>query len=331
VESLRRHDVWSGVRAVVAGFDEHGAAAADNLLFLGAHVTALDEEPGEGDRAERARLLIDLGATIRLEAGATAGLPDACDLLVVGPGRGVDDPLVKRAVERGIPVWSDVELGWRLRAPGADGRFAPWLVVAGARGRASAAAMTAAILEAAGLVPALAGGDRSPIVEVTMDPAPHDVVVLDVTVDQLRFTSSMEAESAVVLHLDPEAGDDAAAPELAAQGRVFDGVARACVYNVEEPLTRDLVAEAEVVEGARGIGITLGMPSVGMLGVVEDILVDRAFIAERSTSAAELCTIADLGEVTPELVTEALAAAALTRAHGVSQQAVRDGLRSAAG
>jgi UDP-N-acetylmuramoylalanine--D-glutamate ligase len=83
-----------------------------------------------------------------------------------------------------------------------------------------------------------------------------------------------------------------------------------------------------VEEGARAIGFTLGMPGVGMVGVVEDILVDRAFIEQRETSAAELCTIGDLASPAPHFVANALAAAALARAHGISQAAVRDGLRS---
>ena len=97
-------------------------------------------------------------------------------------------------------------------------------------------------------------------------------------------------------------------------------------------MTEQLVREADVVEGARAIGFTLGMPGVGMLGVVEDILADRAFVEERDTSAAELCTLADLAAAgasgpAPHTVQNALAAAALARAHGVSQAAVRDGLR----
>ena len=44
VGSLGRHDDWSPVRAVVAGFGVSGFAAADNLTHLGAQVTALDEK-----------------------------------------------------------------------------------------------------------------------------------------------------------------------------------------------------------------------------------------------------------------------------------------------
>jgi UDP-N-acetylmuramoylalanine--D-glutamate ligase len=112
------------------------------------------------------------------------------------------------------------------------------------------------------------------------------------------------------------------------KGRIYERVSRACVYNLADPVTEELVREADVVEGARAIGFTLGMPGVGMLGVVEGILVDRAFIEERQTSAAELCQISDLASDAPHYVQNALAAAALARAHGVSQAAVRDGLRA---
>ena len=85
LESLGRTSDWSGVRVVVAGFGVSGYAAADNLTFLGARVTALDESEA-GDRLEQAALLESLGATIRLGAGSTAELPEDVDLVVTSPG-----------------------------------------------------------------------------------------------------------------------------------------------------------------------------------------------------------------------------------------------------
>jgi UDP-N-acetylmuramoylalanine--D-glutamate ligase len=106
----------------------------------------------------------------------------------------------------------------------------------------------------------------------------------------------------------------------------------ACVYNVADPRTEQLVRDADVVEGCRAIGFTLGIPDVSMLGVVDDVLCDRAFVAQRRTSAAELATLDDVragagGVLAPHLVANALAAAALARAAGVPAAAVRDGLR----
>jgi UDP-N-acetylmuramoylalanine--D-glutamate ligase len=333
VLSLSRTSDWSGVRVVVAGFGVSGFAAADNLLFLGAQVTALDESTSE-EKAEKAGLLETLGATIRLEPGATAVLPDGTDLVITSPGWRPDAPLLPQAVERGVPVWGEVELAWRLRDPE---RPAPWLAVTGTNGKTTTVQMLQSILTAAGLRAAAVGNVGLPIVEAVMDPEPYDVLAVELSSFQLHYTHSMSAESAVVLNVaedhldwyDDEPGGPTGMEAYAAdKARIYERVQRACVHNLADPATEAMVREADVVEGARAVGFTLGMPAPGNLGVVEDLLVDRAFIEERATSAAELCTLADLASPAPHFVANALAAAALARAHGVSQQAVRDGLRA---
>jgi UDP-N-acetylmuramoylalanine--D-glutamate ligase len=333
VESLGRRDDWSGVRAVVAGFGVSGFAAADNLTHLGASVLALDESP-EG-KEEKAELLGVLGADIRLGAGTTAELPADADLLVVSPGWKPTAALIEQARARGIPVWGEVELAWRLRDPE---HAAPWLAVTGTNGKTTTVQMLDSILRAAGLRSVAVGNVGLPIVEAVMDPTPYDVFAVELSSFQLHYTDSMTAESAAVLNVAEDHLDwyDATGHDLevgmaayaADKGRVYRGVQQACVYNVADPETERLVREADVAEGARAVGFTLGMPAVGMVGVVDDILVDRAFIAERQSSAAELCTIDDLPNPAPHVVANALAAAALARAHGVPQVAVRDGLRT---
>jgi UDP-N-acetylmuramoylalanine--D-glutamate ligase len=336
--SLGRHDSWAGVRAVVAGFGISGFAAADNLLHLGATVTALDEKAEAPDgRAAKAELLEVLGATIRLGEGATATLPEEADLLVTSPGWKPDAPLLLQARARGVPVWGEVELAWRLRDPNHD---TPWLAVTGTNGKTTTVQMLDAILRAAGLRSVAAGNVGLPLVEAVMEPEPYDVLAVELSSFQLHYTDSMSCEAAAVLNVAPDHLDwytaldqkQPMAAYAADKGRIYERVQRACVYNVADPVTEELVREADVIEGARAIGFTLGMPSVGMLGVVEDILADRAFIEERESSAAELCTLADLtppgaSGPAPHTVQNALAAAALARAHGVSQAAVRDGLR----
>jgi UDP-N-acetylmuramoylalanine--D-glutamate ligase len=330
VRGLGRHDDWSGVRAVVAGFGVSGFAAADNLTHLGAAVVALDET-AHGKEA-KAELLGVLGADIRLGAGTTATLPDDVDLLVVSPGWKPTAPLIEQAQARGLPVWGEVELAWRLRGPGSEGTPAPWLAVTGTNGKTTTVQMLDAILRAAGLRSVAAGNVGLPLVEAVMDPAPYDVFAVELSSFQLHYVDSLSAEAAAVLniaedHLDWYDGPSGMSEYATDKGRIYQRVQRACVYNVADPETERLVREADVEEGARAIGFTLGMPGVGMVGVVDDILVDRAFIAERQSSAAELCRVDDLPSPAPHVVANALAAAALARAHGVPQAAVRDGLR----
>src|ERR1700712_1301937 len=169
VSHLGRDSDWGGVRVVVAGFGVSGYAAADNLTFLGARVTALDESEA-GDRRERADLLESLGATVRLGTGATATLPDEVDLVVTSPGWAPSAPLLAQALERDIPVWGEVELAWRLRDPVAP---APWLAVTGTNGKTTTVRMLEAMLRAAGLRAVACGNVGLPIVGAGVDPGPH--------------------------------------------------------------------------------------------------------------------------------------------------------------
>ncbi len=326
-DDLGRSSSWSAVRVVVAGFGVSGYAAADNLTFLGAQVTALDESEA-GDRRERARLLESLGATIRLGPGVTAQLPDGVDLVVTSPGWPPSAPLLAQAVERGVPVWGEVELAWRLRDLAQP---APWLAVTGTNGKTTTVQMLAAMLRAGGLRAVACGNVGLPIVEAVMDPEPYDVLAVELSSFQLHYTSSMKAASAVVLnvaedHLDWYA-DQGMTGYAADKGRIYEGVENACIYNVADPVTEKLVRDADVQEGARAIGFTLGTPSVGMLGLVGGVLADRAFVEDRENSAAELCTLEDLATNAPHYVANALAAAALARSHGVPPAAVRQALR----
>lgn len=325
LDQLGRLDAWDGINVVVAGLGVSGLAAADNLTFLGASVTGLDDaEPGT--RAERAALLEDLGATLRFGPGSTATLPEDVDVVVTSPGWRPDAPLLAQAAARGIPIWGEVELAWRLRDPNNP---APWLAITGTNGKTTTVQMLEQMLRRAGLRTVACGNVGLPIVEAVMDGEPYDVLAVELSSFQLHYTSSMSAHSAAVLniaedHLDWYPSMDG---YIADKGRIYQSVQHACVYNAADPVTEQLVRDADVVEGARAIGFTLGTPAVGMLGLVEDVLVDRAFVENRRDAAAELCTLADLATPAPHFVQNALAAAALARSFGVPPVAVRDALR----
>ncbi len=312
---------------MVCGFGVSGFAAADTLLHLGADVVVLDQsEPASDDAAERARLLDVLGADLRLGPDAWDGtLPDQADLVVTSPGWSPAHPVLMEALGRDLPVWGEVELAWRLRDPDA----APWLCITGTNGKTTTVQMLDSILRASGLRSAAVGNVGRPVVEAVMDPAGADVLAVELSSFQLHWTSSMSAEAAAVLNVAPDHLDwhGSLSAYGSDKGRIYERAQRACVYNVEDPVTEELVRNADVVEGARAIGLTRGIPAVGMLGVVDGVLADRAFVDDRRDSAAELIGIDELPDPAPHMVANALAAAALARAHGVPPAAVRAGLR----
>jgi UDP-N-acetylmuramoylalanine--D-glutamate ligase len=317
---------WSTTRFLVAGFGTAGYACADSLLQAGAeHVIVVDDRDTEALR-EKAQILETLGATINLGPGSTAVLPDDIDVVVTSPGWSPQAPLLAQAAERDVPIWSEIELAWRLRDPA---RAAPWLCITGTNGKTTTVQMLTSILTAAGHRAVAAGNVGLPLLEAVMDPEPYDVIAVELSSYQLHFTSSMSAHSAAVLNVAPDHVDwhgslDAYATD---KGRIFENCQIACVYNVADPVTEQLVMDAEVIEGCRAIGFTLGTPDISMVGLVDDLLVDRAFVEQRATSALELATLDDITPAAPHNVANALAAAALARAFGVPATAVRDGLR----
>ncbi|ONI70172.1 UDP-N-acetylmuramoyl-L-alanine--D-glutamate ligase [Kribbella sp. ALI-6-A] len=317
---------WAATRFVVLGFGTAGYACADSLLQVGAeHVVVLDDRDNE-QLQEKAQILGTLGAEIRLGAGSTAELPADVEIVVTSPGIPPHAPLLAAAAERGVPIWSEIELAWRLRDPA---NAAPWLCVTGTNGKTTTVQMLTAILTAAGHRAVAAGNVGLPLLEAVMDPEPYDVIAVELSSYQLHFTDSMSAHSAAVLNLAPDHVDWHGSLEAYAadKGRIYTNCQVACVYNVADQATEKLVEDADVIEGCRAIGFTLGTPGLSMLGLVDEYLVDRAFVEQRASSALELATLADVVPAAPHNVANALAAAALARSFGVPATAVRDGLR----
>ena len=321
---------WSSVQVVIAGLGMSGFAAADALLDLDASVLVLDDRDDD-DHRDKANLLEVLGASVRLGVGSTAQLPLGTDLVIVSPGWRPTQPLIAQALAAGVPVWGEPELAWRLMHPD---RVIPWLGITGTNGKTTTTQMTESMLIAGGFKAAAVGNIGRPILEAMADEVDYDVFAVELSSFQLHWSPSLALHSAAVLNLHEDHlewyahADDPYAAYGADKARIFHQVTHSCVYNYDDPATEKMVEEADVVEGARAIGFRNGIPGLSMIGVVDDMIVDRAFIAERHSSALPLAKVADVQPAAPHNVENALAAAALTRSFGVSPQAVAQGLQN---
>ena len=323
VSGFARGSNWASIHACVVGIGVAGFAAADQLVHLGARVTVIDSADGERQR-ERADVLEVVGATVRLGDGES--LPAAVDVLVVSPGVPPSAPVIVAAQSEGIPVWGELELAWRIQGDNA----APWLVVTGTNGKTTTTLMLESILRTAGLRTAAVGNIGVSLVDAVMDPEGFDVLAVEVGAPQLPFLHTASPLAAVCLNLAPDHVDLFGSYDnyRAAKARIYRHTQVAAVYNVADPETERMVEEADVVEGCRAVGFTLGIPGLSMLGVVDDLLVDRAFIDNRRESAQELASVHDVRPFAPHNIGNALAAAALARAFGVPATAIGEGLRA---
>ncbi len=332
VRNLTHADAdWAGLRAVVTGVSVSGTAAATALLRRGAHVHVVDGSDAEPQQAA-AGALREQGASVVLGEQAATRLPGPPpDLVVTSPGWRPDQPLLSAAMAAGVPVWSEVELAWRLRRICEPTR---WLTLTGTNGKTTTVGMVEAIATAAGLRAAAVGNVGTPVVQAVTEAEPYDILAVELSSFQLHWTHSLSPLASACLNLAPDHLDWHGSMQAytQAKAKVYRGTQAACVYNGADPATEQMVRAADVLDGARAVGFTLGVPGPSMLGVVDDVLADRAFLAERGSTAVELATVADLAgpdgsPPAPHNLANALAAAALTRAAGIPPAAVREGLR----
>lgn len=309
---------WHELSVCVAGIGVSGVACATALQSLGAAVHVVDARDGDEEQATAAKLAA-LDIEVQLGDGDT--LPDGSMLVVTSPGWRREAPLFASAAQRGIEVWGEPELAWRLRRPGA----AQWLVVTGTDGKTTTTLMLESMLRAAGLRTVAAGNIGTALIDVVN--GPYDVLAVELGSFQLHWSRSVAAHAAAVLNVAPDHLDwwgGSFEQYSAAKGLAFAHASTIAIGNADDPQTTRLMARAP----GRRISFTLNSPRPGQLGVVEDLLVDRAFVDEPDDHAIELAALADIPVPGPHNVANALAAAALARSIGVAAEAVAGGLRT---
>lgn len=313
------HHDWSGLRVAVLGLGVTGFSVADTLIELGCEVRVIYA----GEDRDRERLLDVIGAQRGRFEGDAEQLEDLAaftpDLVVVSPGYRPDHPLTVWAESQGVVVWGDIELGWRLRDK--TMRVADWICVTGTNGKTTTAQLTAHMLVSAGLRAAPVGNIGVPILDALRDPQGYDVLVVELSSFQLHRLGEISPYASVCLNIAEDHLDwhGSQADYVAAKSRVYENVQVACVYNRADAVTERMVEEADVVEGARAISFGLDSPPPSGFGLVEGILVDRGYHAERRNEAFEIVTrheLVERGLDAPHMMQNILAAAALARARG---------------
>jgi UDP-N-acetylmuramoylalanine--D-glutamate ligase len=158
-------------RVLVLGLARSGKAAVAALGRRGVEVTAADRELGNDD---------DLS------------LLDGAEVLVKSPGVPREAPLVAEAERRGIPIWSEVELGYRLLQPRLVG-------VTGTNGKTTTTELLGAILDAP-----TAGNVGRALTDLDGEVEPGALVVCELSSFQLEDVHELACEVAVLLNLEPD-------------------------------------------------------------------------------------------------------------------------------
>lgn len=324
------HSDWKNLRVAVFGLGVSGFSVADTLVELGAEVLVLAAKA----EPEYLDLLNVIGAKSVI-GEAAKDFESQLDqfkpeLVITSPGFRPDSSEILWATEKALPIWTDIDLAWRLRDK--VGKPADWICVTGTNGKTTSVQLTTHILREAGLRAEACGNIGTPILDCVRNEDGFDVLVVELSSFQLHYLGSISPFAAAVLNIDLDHIDWHGSFDAykVAKGKIFENVEAACVFNVADEATMKLVEDADVQEGARAIGFTVGFPSASNVGYTDGMLVDNAYSPGRANKEieclAEFSDIENIGVVTKHLLQNIAAASALARAYGVPASAVASGV-----
>ena len=243
------------------------------------------------------------------------------DAVVISPGWRQDHPLVVKVLASDVQILNEIDLAWQIRTEVSPGQ--KWLALTGTNGKTTTVEMAAKILQTAGLKAVACGNVGDTVIEAVDRKEHFDYLVLELSSFQLHWAKQAQFVSAAILniaddHLDWHGTFDAYAD---AKFSILDR-ADVAVLNADD---QEVVTRANRFKG-RKVFFSLDTPAPGEIGVVEELLVDRAFVTD-PMEAAMICELKDITPTVPHNVSNALAAAALARTVGVSHEHIQKALQ----
>ena len=293
---------FANQRFLILGAGVTGLAVARSLISRSGKVTVVDDNSADAIRPEA----VDL---------------KNFDAVVISPGWRQDHPLVKAVLASDLEILNEIDLAWQIRSEIAPNQ--KWLALTGTNGKTTTVEMATKILQRAGLR-AVACGNVGDTVIAAVDRAdPYDYLVLELSSFQLHWAKQAHFVSAAILNIADDHLDWHGSFESYAQAKfsILENT-EIGILNADDP---QVLAGANHWQG-RKVFFSLKTPGPGEIGVVEDLLVDRAFVADPQ-QASMICELVDVKPTVPHNILNALAAAALARSVNISHEIIQKALQ----
>jgi len=244
------------------------------------------------------------------------------DRAIVSPGWRSDHPIVRRVSDLGISLVSEIDLAWGIRNEIAPNQR--WIAVTGTNGKTSTVELTTAILKEAGLHATACGNVGDTVIEAVVSSEKWDFLVVELSSFQLYWSELPEFSASAILNIADDHVD---------WHGTFDDYTAAKIKILERCDVALLNADDPTVVGAtqhcsgKKVFFSLDTPSPGELGLVENLLIDRAFVPDQQ-EASVIAELLDVHPSAPHSVSNALAAAGLARALGVPHEVIQRGIKN---
>lgn len=293
-----------------------------NILILGAGVTGIACALSLLSRDALITVVDDLEIKLEnFEVFPTSSVSVLdFDFIVISPGWKENHPLIIEAKERSIPLLNEIDLAWEIRQERSPKQ--KWIALTGTNGKTTTVEMTASALRAGGLHAVACGNVGKTVIECVESPENYDVLVLELSSFQLHWLQRAEFLSCAILNIADDHTDWHGS---------FDLYASAKVSILDRSLTAILNGDdKEVVRrtshwNGRKVFYSLNSPKSGEIGLVEELLIDRAFVPDPQ-EAVMIAELVEIKPMVPHNVSNALAAAGLARTLEIPHENIREAL-----
>lgn len=291
----------SGKNCLVIGAGVTGRAVHEALLKFSAISKMFDERvTGKSD--------------------AINELPKDIDLAIVSPGWKIDNPVIMKLKSAGIEVISEIDFAWKVKQVLAPNQ--KWIALTGTNGKTTTIKMVESIFKAAKVNGVACGNVGQPVVASVCSDQPYDYLAIELSSFQIQWSELPKYQSVAILniaedHIDWHGSfEDYAAAKL----KLLKQAEKAFVNKSDPELSKRVGKET-------AIWFSLQTPNPNELGLVENLLIDRAFSATPA-QANEIAELVDITPTAPHNVLNALAASALSLSIGIKYESVKQGLRN---
>jgi len=179
-------------KVLILGLAKSGVAAAQILHKLGAFVTVNDRQPFE--ESKDAQFLLSEGITVICGYHPEHILDEGFEYVIKNPGIRYDNPIVEDAMQRGIPVWTEVELAYLVSE-------APFIGITGSNGKTTTTTLLYHLLNIAGKKPLIAGNIGTVACSVAEKAESDQVIVTELSSFQLMGTEKFRPKIAIWTNL----------------------------------------------------------------------------------------------------------------------------------
>lgn len=179
-------------KVLVLGLAKSGVAAAELLHELGAFVTVNDSKPFEEN--PQAQSLLQKGITVICGRHPEDLLDEGFELIVKNPGIPYSNPIIKDALERGLPVITEVELAYLVSE-------APFIGITGTNGKTTTTTLIYEMLKNGNRNPRIAGNIGTVACSVAKEATKDDCIVIELSSFQLMGTRTFKPKIAILTNL----------------------------------------------------------------------------------------------------------------------------------